>query len=91
MIRIVILLVAFTLSGCYVPEELTTYYRDRDGDSYGDENITATAVSRPNGYVTATDIFDCNDRNASIRPYREELKYGKWADIDVNCNGSLEN
>ena len=83
-------LIMFLLIGCYVPEELTTYYRDKDKDGYGDENITVEASQRPEGYVGATDVFDCNDASATIRPFRNEIKYGHWIDVDVNCNGSLD-
>ena len=81
----------FLVTSCYVPEELTTYYRDKDGDGYGNESVTVASTQRPDGYVVATEIFDCDDNNRYIHPYRTEIKHGSWADIDANCNGSLEN
>ena len=43
---------------------MTTYYRDADGDTYGDAGQTADAYSQPTGYVTNAD--DCNDQDSSI-------------------------
>ena len=43
---------------------MTTYYRDADGDTYGDAGQTTDAYSQPTGYVTNAD--DCNDQDSSI-------------------------
>ena len=43
---------------------MTTYYRDADGDTYGDAGQTTDAYSQPAGYVTNAD--DCNDQDSSI-------------------------
>ena len=61
------------------------YYRDVDGDSYGNSLVTATAkCSAPVGYVTNS--TDCNDANAAINPAATELCDG----VDNNCNGTVD-
>ncbi len=41
-----------------------TYFRDFDGDTFGDASNTIQACSVPNGYVTNS--TDCNDNNAAV-------------------------
>ncbi len=43
-----------------------TYYRDEDGDGYGDPLTNVTNCSAPSGYVENNE--DCDDNNASINP-----------------------
>ena len=43
---------------------MTTYYRDADGDTYGDAGQTTDAYSQPAGYVTNAD--DCDDQDPSL-------------------------
>lgn len=62
----------------------STYYRDADGDTYGNPAITILACSLPAGYVTNN--TDCNDANAAINPGRTEL----CNSLDDNCNGSID-
>ena len=50
--------------GSMVGQQL--YYRDNDGDGYGDKSITKLWCSTPVGYVS--DSTDCNDANALINP-----------------------
>ena len=60
-----------------------TYFRDIDGDGYGDpqNTIEDPSPAPPDGYV-AND-YDCNDSNPSINPSAVET----CNLIDDNCNG----
>ena len=61
-----------------------TYYRDSDGDGYGDAYSTTEACpdSVPSGYTT--DSQDCNDGNGAIHPAATEVCDGQ----DNDCDGS---
>jgi Putative metal-binding motif/Secretion system C-terminal sorting domain len=63
---------------------LQTYYRDFDGDTYGNVLISITACSPIAGYVS--NATDCNDNNAAIRPLATELCNG----IDDDCDGTID-
>ncbi|WP_231511847.1 putative metal-binding motif-containing protein [Chondromyces apiculatus] len=61
----------------------STFYRDADGDSYGNPALPAQACSAPAGYVANAN--DCNDSNAGIKPGATEICDG----VDNNCaNGT---
>ena len=63
----------------------TTYFVDRDGDSYGgDDAPTQEACSAPTGYAVFSG--DCDDGDASYHPGASELCSGKE---DYNCDGSV--
>lgn len=64
---------------------LTTFYRDADGDTYGNALVTTTACSAPTGYVANS--TDCDDANAAIKPGATEV-CGNG--IDDNCDGVID-
>lgn len=61
--------------------EVSTWYRDGDGDGFGDPNNTTEASLRPDGYVA--DNTDPDDTNASIYPDSREI-CGDGVDNDLN-------
>ncbi len=65
-----------------------TYYRDMDGDGYGNAGVTTSACSAPSGYVS--DNTDCYDNNYNAHP-----RQGGWfttnrgdGSFDYNCDGA---
>jgi len=63
----------------------STYYRDADGDGYGDEDEPKTVCSTepPDGYVV--DSSDCNDKTSFVYPNAEEI----CNFLDDNCDGVI--
>lgn len=62
-------------------EPLPTWYRDADGDGYGDKELVLRQIERPAGYVSNSD--DCDDSNGATAPGAPETCDG----ADNNCNG----
>lgn len=58
-----------------------TFYRDLDGDAYGDMSNFSLGCFAPAGYVA--DHADCDDGNPAIHPAADEI----CNNLDDNCNG----
>ena len=72
-------------SGC------TTYYRDYDGDGFGDASQSQCTCSAQ-GYFDVTDSSDCYDNNADARPNQTSYFTSNRGDgnYDYDCNGSQD-
>ena len=67
-----------------IDENILTFFRDTDGDGFGNESSPAQACVRPNGYVAIG--RDCVDTDANINPNVAEVCNG----IDDNCNTTID-
>ena len=63
----------------------TTFYRDADGDGFGDPSVTTEACTLPQGYVTGAG--DCDDTRTGVHPGAEEIFCNG---MDDNCDGLEE-
>ena len=63
------------------------YYRDIDGDGYGNPNNNVLACSQPAGYVT--DNLDPNDGDANVYPGCSTNTY--YRDVDGDGYGNPNN
>jgi Putative metal-binding motif len=61
-----------------------TFYRDADGDGYGNAGNAMMACSAPAGFVA--DHTDCNDGSAGVHPGAAEMCNG----VDDNCSGAID-
>jgi hypothetical protein len=64
---------------------LTQYYRDADGDTFGNASVSAASCFQPAGYVLNSS--DCDDNNANINPSIAEICNA----IDDNCDVLVDN
>ena len=62
----------------------TPWYRDVDGDGFGDPADSVLQCGAPAGYVGNDD--DCDDTRSTISPTSPELCNG----VDDNCNGTTD-
>lgn len=63
---------------------LNLYFRDADGDGYGNPHDTVSSVSPLPGYILTGG--DCNDNNAAIHPGATEVCNG----VDDDCDGTID-
>lgn len=61
-----------------------TYYRDADGDTFGNATVSTSACTAISGYVSNS--TDCDDTNATIKPGGTEV----CDTLDNNCNGTVD-
>ena len=65
------------------PDTRATWYRDADGDGYGDEAVAAIACAAPSGY--AAEPGDCDDGDPGAHPGAVEVCDA--AGTDEDCDG----
>ncbi len=67
------------------PTDAPNWYRDADGDGYGDPNdVRNDTCEPPPGYVR--DNTDCDDTKSSVNPGADEVCNG----IDDDCDGDID-
>ena len=64
---------------------VATWYRDGDGDGYGNSTNNVLSCTQPAGYVAAGG--DCNDADPLVHPGLNETCNG----VDDDCDGVVDN
>ena len=64
-----------------------TFYRDRDGDGYGDSSPTTSGCSNPNPDEWADNDDDCDDDASGVNP--GEMEKCSTPGTDDNCDGAI--
>ena len=67
-----------------INEGCRTYYRDNDGDGWGNNFQRLFEMVQPPGYVPVDS--DCDDSNPNVNPGMTEVPDG----IDNNCDGQID-
>jgi large repetitive protein len=62
------------------------YYADADSDGYGDATAGLEACDQPSGYVTHGYASDCDDGDATVNPFADEICDGQ----DNDCDGLVD-
>jgi len=62
------------------------WYRDADGDGYGDLGVVVADCSQPSGYVR--DAGDCDDTDAAVHPGLAEALCDDG--VDQDCDGRID-
>jgi len=65
-------------------QDATTWYRDADGDGYGNGDNTRVLCEQPTGYLA--DGADCDDLDAAVNPEGVESCNG----VDDDCDGVVD-
>src|SRR5262249_52872729 len=60
------------------------FYRDADGDGFGNPDDMVLAGQEPEGFVS--DSSDCDDADPGVNPLAQEVCDG----VDNNCDGNID-
>ena len=64
--------------------DVLTWYRDNDGDGYGDSGATSESCLQPSGYSAYP--WDCDDSDGAVNPDATEI----CDHVDNNCSGEAD-
>jgi large repetitive protein len=63
----------------------TTWYKDKDGDTFGLTNQTQVGCLKPSGYTLKPD--DCDDKDPDVNPAATEVCFDK---VDNDCRNGVD-